>query len=69
MIRSVAALALVASSAFFALAAPGAEPLEVGDEAPSFTLQGSDGRSYSLSQFVGERGVVLAWFPQAFTPG
>ena len=40
-----------------------------GDRAPEFTLQGSDGRSYRLSNFVGERGVVLAWFPKAFTPG
>jgi peroxiredoxin Q/BCP len=43
--------------------------LAPGDPAPAFTLQGSDGRSYSLSQFAGERGVVLAWFPKAFTPG
>ncbi len=48
--------------------AAGAE-LAPGDRAPDFTLQGSDGRSYRLSHFVGERGVVLAWFPRAFTPG
>jgi peroxiredoxin Q/BCP len=48
--------------------AAGAEPAP-GDRAPDFTLQGSDGRSYRLSNFVGERGVVLAWFPKAFTPG
>ena len=40
-----------------------------GDRAPEFSLRGSDGRTYTLSQFVGERGVVLAWFPKAFTPG
>jgi len=48
--------------------AAGAE-LAPGDRAPDFTLQGSDGRSYRLSNFVGERGFVLAWFPKAFTPG
>ena len=41
----------------------------VGEQAPAFDLAGSDGERYALSQFVGERGVVLAWFPRAFTPG
>jgi len=43
--------------------------LQVGSRAPDFVLSGSDGKQYALSQFVGERGVVLAWFPKAFTPG
>lgn len=43
--------------------------LEVGDKAPDFTLQASDGNTYSLSQFVGQRPVVLAFFPAAFTGG
>jgi peroxiredoxin Q/BCP len=43
--------------------------LEVGDPAPGFALVGSDGKTYALSQLVGKRGVVLAWFPKAFTPG
>src|SRR5690554_5145269 len=49
--------------------AHGALALEVGDKAPDFTLQASDGKSYSLSQFVGKRPVVLAFFPSAFTGG
>jgi peroxiredoxin Q/BCP len=47
-----------------ALAAPGA-----GDPAPDFSLAGSDGRLHSLSEYRGHQGVVLAWFPRAFTPG
>ena len=47
-----------------ALAAPG-----VGDAAPGFTLPGSDGQTYSLSQFAGKKPVVVAWFPKAFTGG
>jgi peroxiredoxin Q/BCP len=43
--------------------------LEVGDRAPSFSLVGSDGQTHALAQFAGKRGVVLAWFPAAFTPG
>ncbi len=48
--------------------APAAE-LSVGDKAPDFSLAGSDGRTYTLSQFKGKKAVVLAWFPKAFTSG
>jgi peroxiredoxin Q/BCP len=43
--------------------------LAVGDVAPAFSLQGSDGSIHSLAQYKGKQGVVLAWFPKAFTPG
>lgn len=43
--------------------------LKVGDKAPDFNLIGSDGKHYTLNQFKGEKGVVLAFFPKAFTPG
>jgi hypothetical protein len=42
------------------------KPLEPGDMAPSFTLPGSDGRTHSLSDHLGRRPVVLAWFPRVF---
>jgi peroxiredoxin Q/BCP len=45
-----------------------AQDLKVGDQAPDFTLPGSDGKTYSLSQLKGH-WVVLAWFPKAFTGG
>jgi peroxiredoxin Q/BCP len=45
-----------------------AQDLKVGDQAPNFTLPGSDGKSYTLSQLKGH-WVVLAWFPKAFTGG
>lgn len=43
--------------------------LEVGDPAPGFTLEGRDGRTYSLSDYVGRQAVVIAWFPKAYTRG
>lgn len=46
-----------------------AAELQVGDKAPDFSLAGSDGRTYTLSQFQGKQAVVLAWFPKAFTSG
>jgi peroxiredoxin Q/BCP len=47
----------------------GAVELKVGDTAPAFSLQGSDGKTYSLADFKGKSAVVLAWFPKAFTGG
>ena len=47
----------------------GADGPDVGAPAPDFSLTGSDGKVYTLDQFHGERAVVLAWFPKAFTPG
>ena len=46
-----------------------ADPLEVGDMAPEFELQASDGKTYALSSFRGKQAVVIAWFPKAFTGG
>ena len=43
--------------------------LEVGDTAPSFKLQASDGNTYSLDQFLGKQAIVIAWYPRAFTSG
>ncbi len=43
--------------------------LEVGAKAPPFELLGADGARYALADYVGKRGVVLAWVPMAFTPG
>jgi thioredoxin-dependent peroxiredoxin len=45
--------------------------VEVGDQAPDFTLPGVEGttrRDYTLSEYLG-RKVVLAFYPGDFTPG
>ena len=42
--------------------------LQVGDQAPDFSLQGSDGKVHKLSDYKGKT-VVIAWFPKAFTGG
>lgn len=47
----------------------GAVEPKVGDKAPAFKLEGSDGKIYALSDFKGKSAVVLAWFPKAFTGG
>lgn len=61
------AAAILGAAALLASAAGTA--LEVGDKAPDFTLQASDGKTYSLSDFVGRQPVVVAFFPAAFTGG
>jgi len=63
--------ALVAAWAFLVLSAVNALAAEpkVGEKAPDFSLVGSDGKTYNLSDFKGKSAVVLAWFPKAFTGG
>ena len=46
-----------------------AADLEVGQKAPDYTLHGVDGATHTLEENRGKRGVVLAWFPKAFTSG
>jgi peroxiredoxin Q/BCP len=57
------AYALVAAPAF------AQTELKVGDPAPDFTLQATDGKTYTLSKDLRGKWVVLAWFPKAFTAG
>lgn len=64
------ALVLTTLFALGLAAAPGyAQELKVGDMAPDFKLQASDGKTYTLSSFRGKQSVVIAWFPKAFTQG
>jgi peroxiredoxin Q/BCP len=69
---SLVALSAVALSAQQAAqsAAPAAPAvtLNVGDKAPDFTLPGTDGKTYKLSDLKGKT-VVIAWYPAAFTGG
>lgn len=43
--------------------------LEIGDQAPDFELQATDGNTYTLSQYHDKEAVVIAWYPRAFTRG
>jgi peroxiredoxin Q/BCP len=74
--RTFLTVALVATLAASAPAAqaPGAAPavptvVKVGDMAPDFNLQGTDGKMHKLSEYRGKTNVVIAWFPRAFTQG
>jgi mycoredoxin-dependent peroxiredoxin len=61
---------LVVILALFAVAAMPAETkVKVGDAAPDFTLPSTHGGEVKLSQFKGQKNVVLAFYPAAFTGG
>lgn len=68
MKNAVGLLGVVAAGLVVWPAGAAAQELKVGDMAPDFTLQASDGQTYTLSKLRGEH-VVLAWFPKAFTAG
>jgi thioredoxin-dependent peroxiredoxin len=70
----VSSLGLAAVGSYLVLGASAQQPmagqpeLKVGEVAPDFTLQATDGNTYTLSKLRGKT-VVLAWFPKAFTAG
>jgi len=71
LLRRIAATVAATVVGVYNVATHTAEPsvdLKPGDEAPDFTLIGSDGRTYRLRDLRGHE-VVIAWFPKAFTGG
>ena len=66
--QKMAVLGLGVFAVFF-IAGAVADELKAGDKAPEFSLEASDGKTYTLEQFKGKSAVVIAWFPKAFTKG
>ena len=67
--RALFAMGLMAALSIGVMAQAPAAELKVGDPAPDFKLQATDGKTYQLSDFKGKKAVVVAWFPKAFTQG
>lgn len=51
------------------MSAEKAQPVQVGDEAPDFTLPSQSGTDVSLSTYRGDRVVVLYFYPKDDTRG
>ncbi len=67
--NSLSRHAVVLGVAAIATAGAASGALGVGDSAPDFTLPSTGGGEATLSSYVGEMNVVLAFFPKAFTGG
>jgi peroxiredoxin Q/BCP len=63
LLRSVVATALTSVALV-----GGASALEVGQKAPDFTLNGTDGKPVKLSELTAKGPVVIYTFIAAFTP-
>src|SRR5512137_279232 len=44
------------------------DPPDVGQPAPEFRLKGPGGQPFTLSEYRGNRNVLLAFYPLAFSP-
>ena len=60
---------IVSISMLRGLSAQSQVQLKSGDQAPPFSLMGSDGKTYTLAEFRGKQEVVLVWFVKAFSGG
>lgn len=71
MMRSLLTCAFLAFAGFSLVSLNSAlgDAPKVGDPAPDFEMTGSDGKTYKLKDFVGQKAVIIAWFPRAFTGG
>ena len=60
---------IVASFIIFQSCGGNADNLSVGNSAPGFTLEDSEGNTYSLLDYKGKNPVVIYFYPKANTPG
>lgn len=61
-------VAVVGAALLGVALAPSAGALEVGQQAPDFTLNGPDGKAVKLGDLTAKGPVVLYTFVAAFTP-
>jgi len=69
LIVSAALIAVLGAAALAQQPTPPKTHLKVGDPAPNCTLRATDGKTYKLSDFKGQKNVVLAVYVLAFTGG
>jgi len=62
-------LSLLCVSLFSLSSTVTASDLKVGDPAPNFTLQATNGDLYKSADYINKQAIVLAWYPMANTRG
>ena len=62
-------LIFLSFAAAMLFAQDGKTHLKVGDMAPDFSVPTTAGKPFKLSDYKGKNGVVVAFFPAAFTGG
>ena len=67
--KSTFLIAALTLGVFSVMAESADAEVAVGDDVPKFEMVGSDGKTYTNEQFKGEKAVVIAWYPKAFTGG
>jgi len=65
--RKAGVLGIVGALLASALLVAPASALQVGDKAPDFTLNGSDGKPVKLADLLANGPVIIYTFIQAFT--
>ena len=72
---NVSVLAVILTTVILIIAASGEkavttpDTLKVGMIAPDFTLKDEEGVERSLSDYLGKKNIVLAFYPKDFTGG
>ncbi len=69
MRRTITVAITIVTLAFAVAGTARAATLNVGDKAPDFTLPDQSGKQVKLSDFLGKKNVVLAFYVLAFTGG
>ena len=68
MLKILAILAMVFALGFYVYKNQEMK-LKVGDKAPGFSLQDSNGKSYSLAEYKSKSPVIVYFYPKAGTTG
>ena len=69
MRRALQRAALLGLLAIASAAAAQSAGLKVGEKAPDFALNATNGKEVKLSDYRGKKSVVLAFYIKAFTGG
>ena len=62
-------ISIILASLFLFSCGGNADIVKVGDDAPNFSLQDANGKTFTLADYKGKSPVVIYFYPKANTPG